>query len=93
MDKIKEDLEIIYKQYNRPAGNKILKLAKESGVNVNQKDISAFLNSKQSYQQLKETKHTKNQDGHIIAYSPFSLLQLDLYVMLKYRKHNIGYGY
>lgn len=88
MDKIKEDSEMIYKQYTRPAGNKILKLAKESGLNVNQKDIAAFLNSKQSYQQLKETIHVKSQDGHIIAYSPFSLLQLDLYVMLKYEKQN-----
>ena len=90
---LNEDLEIVYKQFNRPAGSKFLKLAKAAGLQVTQKDINTFLSSKQAYQQLKETKKTKSQQGHIVAFNPFNLLQLDLYVMLKYEKHNKGYGY
>ena len=90
---LNEDLQVVYKQFNRPAGSKFLTLAKAAGLQVTLKDINNFLSSKQAYQQLKETKKTKSQQGHIVAFNPFNLIQLDLYVMLKYASHNKGYCY
>ena len=31
--------------------------------------------------------------GHIVSFNPFNLLQLDIFVMLKYERYNKGYGY
>ena len=89
------DIESVYKKYNRPAGvERLFKLAKDEGLQATRKDIKKFLDSKIGVQQLKETKtNVKSRMGHIVSFNPFNLLQLDIFVMLKYEKYNKGYKY
>jgi hypothetical protein len=35
----------------------------------------------------------EQNNGHIISYSPFNSLQLDIFVLKKYEYHNKGYDY
>ncbi len=44
-------------------------------------------------QQLKESRHTKQSQGHIVSCNPFNRLQLDIFVLKKHESHNKGYGY
>jgi hypothetical protein len=88
-----QQIEQIYKQYNRPGPAKLLELSKAAGLQVKAKDINDFLQDRTEEQQLKENKNRKESMGHIVSYSPFSRLQLDIYVMIKYEKKNNGYAY
>ena len=54
------------------------------------KDIQAFISSRTEEQQLKESKHTKQSNGHIVSYSPFNRLQLDIFVLKKCEYYNKG---
>jgi hypothetical protein len=45
------------------------------------KDVKEFISSRIEEQQLKESKHTKQREGHLVAYSPFNRLQLDIFVL------------
>jgi len=88
-----DDILSLYKKYNRPAAQKLYLLAKNEGIKTTLKDIKEFLSSRSEEQQLKETKHTKQSQGHIISYNPFNRLQLDIFVLKKYERYNKGYGY
>ncbi len=57
------------------------------------KDVQSFISSRTEEQQLKESKHTKQSNGHIVSYSLFNRLQLDIFVLKKYEYYNKGYGY
>jgi len=57
------------------------------------KDVQAFIASRAEEQQLKESRHTKQSQGHIVSYNPFNRLQLDIFVLKKYETSNKGYGY
>jgi hypothetical protein len=57
------------------------------------KDVQAFISSRTEEQQLKESKHTKQRQGHIVSYSPFNKLKLNIFVLKKYEYYNKGYGY
>ncbi len=57
------------------------------------KDVQEFISSRTEEQQLKESKNTKQSNGHIVSYSPFNRLQLDIFVLKKYESYNKGYGY
>ena len=89
MDKIEE----IYKRFNRPAAQKLLQLAKSEGLQVTSKEVKEFLAGREEEQQLKETKQTKQSNGHIISLNPFNRLQLDIFVLQKYESSNKGYSY
>jgi hypothetical protein len=88
-----QQIEQIYKQFNRPGPAKLLELVRAAGVNAKAKDINDFLQDRTEEQQLKEGKNRKESMGHIVSFSPFSRLQLDIYVMIKYEKKNSGYAY
>jgi len=88
-----QQIEQIYKQFNRPGASKLLELVKSAGINVKAKDINDFLQTRTEVQQTMEGKIRKESMGHIVSYSPFNLLQLDIYVMIKYEKKNKGYAY
>ena len=44
-------------------------------------------------QQTKIIKQKKSGEGKIISFKALDLLQIDIYVLLKYAKQNKGYGY
>ena len=54
-----QQIEQIYKQFNRPGAAKLLELVKGSGIQVNAKDISNFLQDRTEEQQLHEGKNRK----------------------------------
>ncbi len=76
-----DDILSLYKKYNRPEAQKLFLLAKLKGIQTTLKDVQAFISSRADEQQLKESKHTKQSQGHIISYSPFNRLQLDIFVL------------
>ncbi len=55
-------------------------IAKSEGIQTILKDIQAFIASRTEEQQLKESRHTKQSQGHIVSYNPFNRLQLDIYL-------------
>ena len=88
-----DDILSLYKKYNRPGAQKLFLLAKSEGIQTTLKDVQAFISSRSEEQQLKESKHTKQSQGHIVSYNPFNRLQLDIFVFKKYEDYNKGYGY
>ena len=88
-----DEILLLYRKYNRPGAQKLLLLAKSEGLQVTSKEIKEFLASRSEEQQLKETKNTKQSQGHIVSYNPFNRLQLDIFVLKKYESSNKGYGY
>ena len=88
-----DDILLLYKKYNRPGAQKLFQLAKAEGIQTTLKDIKDFLSGRSEEQQLKETKQTKQSNGHIVSYNPFNRLQLDIFVLKKYESSNKGYGY
>ena len=88
-----DDILSIYKKYNRPGAQKLLLLAKSEGIQTTLKDVQAFIASRAEEQQLKESRHTQQSQGHIVSYNPFNRLQLDIFVLKKYETSNKGYGY
>ena len=75
-----DDILTIYKKYNRPGAQKLLLLAKSEGIQTTLKDVKDFLGSRTEEQQLKETRHTKHSEGHLVSYNPFNRLQPDIYL-------------
>ena len=87
-----DDLEIVYKKYNKPGATKLLALSKRDGLKVTLPKIQEFLNAKSSVQQLKETKVTKRSLGTIVSYAPFELMQIDIFILDKYKGNNKNYA-
>ncbi len=85
-----DDILSICKKYNRAGAQKLL-LAKSEGTQTTVKDVQAFIASRAEEQQLKESRHTKQSQGHIVSYNPFNRLQLDIFVWKKYESSNKGY--
>ena len=69
------DILTIYKKYNRPGAQKLFLLAKSEGIQTTLKGIKKFISSRTEEQQLKESRHTKQSQGHIVSYNPFNRLQ------------------
>jgi len=88
-----QQIEQIYKQFNRPGPAKLLELVKATGVQAKAKDINNFLQDRTEEQQLHETKDRKESHGHIVSMSPFNRIQLDIFVMIKFEKKNKGHAY
>ncbi len=83
----------LYKKNNRPGAQKLFLFAKSEGIQTTLKSIKEFISSRTEEQQLKESRHTKQSHGHIVSYSQFNRLQLDIFVLKKYEYYNKGYGY
>ena len=88
-----QQIEQIYKQFNRPGAAKLLELVKGTGIPAKIKDINNFLQDRTEEQQLHEGKSRKESHGQIISMSPFNRIQLDIFVMIKFEKKNRGYAY
>ena len=89
-----EKIEQVYKKFNYVTNvNKLLKLSQAAGIAATAKDIKAFLDKRVAVQQTKITKKSKSNQGHIVSFKAFDLLEMDIFVMEKYSKQNKGYGY
>ena len=81
------DLNNLYKKYNYPGAQKLYLIAKKEGLNYTQKQVSDFTKTQQITQLY--TKSVK-PSGHILAYNPNSILQMDLIDMSNFSKTNKG---
>jgi hypothetical protein len=88
-----DEILSMYKKHNRPGAQKIFLLAKSDGIQTTLKDVQEFITSRTEEQQLKESKHTKQSNGHIVSYNPFNRLQLDMFVSIFFLILYKGYGY
>ncbi len=62
-----DDKLSMYKKYNRPGAQKLFLYAKSEGIQITLKDVQAFVSSRTKAQQLKESKHLKQSNGHIMS--------------------------
>ena len=89
MDEIIND---IYIKNNYPALEKLYLIVKSKHPDVKRKTVQEFLESQQTYQLLKQT-NASSANGHITAFEPNEIWQVDIYVMKKYETYNKNYGY
>ena len=87
------DLEKYYKKYNFPASSTFLKQLKNEKINTTKQEIEEFIGNRVEQQQTVINNERKRTLGKIVAFRPLSLVQMDIYVMFKYKKHNKGYKY
>ena len=87
------DLENYYKKYNFPASSTFLKQLKNEKINTTKQEIEEFIGNRVEQQQTVINNERKRTLGKIVAFRPLSLVQMDIYVMFKYKKHNKGYKY
>ena len=87
-EKIKE----IYVNNNFPSFQKLYLLVKKSDDTINKNEVKEFLDNQYNYQVLKQQNKTK-QSGHIIAFRPNELWQMDIFDLKKYAPYNKNYGY
>ncbi len=71
----------LYNKYNSPGAQKLFLLAKSEGIQTTLKDVQELISSRTEEQQLNESKHTKQSNGHIVSYNAFNRLQLDIFVL------------
>jgi hypothetical protein len=77
----------MYKKFNCTTNvNKLLKLSEAAGITATAKDIKSFRDKRVLVQQTKITKKSKSNEGHIVSFKAFDLLQMDIFVMEKYSK-------
>jgi hypothetical protein len=87
-EKIKE----IYVNNNFPSLQKLYLLVKKLDNTINKNEVKEFLDKQYNYQVLKQQNKTK-QSGHIIAFRPNELWQMDIFDLKKYAPYNKNYGY
>jgi hypothetical protein len=57
----------VYKKHKWPGAQKLFLLAKSEGIQTTLKDVQELISSRTEEQQLKESKHTKQSNGHIVS--------------------------
>jgi transposase InsO family protein len=90
---MEEYLNKIWIENLYPAKAKLLKIAKESRPEIKANEVNDFLDAKQSYQLLKESKKLKANTGHVVAYRINEIWQIDIFDMTRYAGSNKGYKY
>jgi hypothetical protein len=82
---------VLYKQLDKimtdnlfPNAKRLYTLAKRNDSTITMKQIEAYLSNQKAYQVTKERKVTKKGMGHVVSFSPWSLVQMDLLDMQKY---------
>lgn len=83
-----ELIETYYKKYNFPGSAKLYQLLKKDGVSITKKSVDEFLSKKTEVQQTKIISNKRSNDGKIVSYRPFGLLQFDIYDLSKYTNKN-----
>jgi hypothetical protein len=79
-----EDIKQIMVNSLYPSPKVIFELVKKKYPDIKFYQIQAFLKTQIPYQLTTEKHETKDSMGHIISYSPFSIVQIDLIDLSKY---------
>ena len=87
------NLEKYYKKYNFPAATTFLKQLKNEEIKVTKKEVDDFIKSRTEQQQTTIKGEKKKDLGKLVAYSPLSLIQMDIFDLSKYFRDNKGYKY
>ena len=82
----------IYVNNNFPSLQKLYLLVKKLDNTINKNEVKEFLDKQYNYQVLKQQNKIK-QSGHIIAFRPNELWQMDIFDLKKYAPYNKNYGY
>ena len=77
-------LDKIMKDNLYPSATMLYQLAKQQQSNITMKQIKEYISAQAAYQLTKERKVVKKQSGHVVAFTPWSLIQIDLLDMQKY---------
>jgi len=86
-------IEKYYKKYNFPSSTKLYKLMKSNNIDITQKDIKDYIDTKLEAQLLKITKPNKKRQGHITSITYQHSAQMDIYDLSKYKNSNKNYKY
>ena len=84
-----DELKKLYVDYGFPSTYKLFKIAQDNNLKISMKDIQEFIN-KERIRQLYFKEPTKSK-GHIVAFSPNELWQMDLMDVSKYAHQNKNY--
>ena len=69
-----DKLDELYNTYNFPGINKLYKIAVNEGLKVSLNDVSNFIKNQRVSQVFSKTV---KPSGHIVAYNPNELIQMD----------------
>ena len=86
-------IEKYYDLYNYPSVDKLYKYMKDDDYDIKKSDIKKYINNKEEVQILKESKSSKKQYGHIVAFKPNERWNMDIFYLLSYHRQNHGYKY
>ena len=81
---IKNKVDDIIKKNVYPGAQQVLNLIKNDYPLVRLQDIRQYLLTKKEYQTTFERKEVKKSMGHITAFAPFAVCQIDIFDMSKY---------
>jgi hypothetical protein len=83
---ILDDILYLNKKYNTPGAQNLFLLAKSEGIQTTLKDVQTFISGRTE-------EHQGFSNGHIVSYSLFHRLQLNIFVFKKYEYFDKEYGY
>ena len=81
---LKTQLDKIMVDNLYPNSKTLLSLAKRQNSSITMKQIQEYLSNQKAYQLTKERKITKKSMGHVVSFSPWSLVQMDLLDMSRF---------
>ena len=81
---LKNQLDKIMADNLYPNAKSLLSLAKRHNSNITMKQIQEYLSNQKAYQLTKERKITKKSMGHVVSFSPWSLVQMDILDMSRF---------
>lgn len=86
-----EEIKKYYEKYLFPNLDNLYKYMKTDQISITKKQIKTWLDKQEEVQITKETKINKSNLGHITAYFPNQMWQIDIFILQKYVKFNHGY--
>jgi hypothetical protein len=87
------EIEAAYDATNFGNVEKIFNFLKKQNINVTRKQIKDHLDDKMEGQILKSQHKYKHTNGHLVAYFPFEICQIDIFDLSRYETHNNHYKY
>jgi len=96
-DDMKQKIAQIQVNNNFPSLDKLVKLVDLQNPEITRADVKNFLMNdvitQQTKGQYKPRKPKKGEGGHITAFKPNELWNVDIFIMLRYKKVNDGFNY
>ena len=86
-----ENKLVVYKRLDKimednlyPSSTILYQLAKQKDSSITMKQIKDYINSQEAYQITKERHLTTNSMGHVVSFSLWGTIQIDLIDMSKF---------